>query len=97
MINEDDKMNEVELKNEPGDHSKTKMSFYERCKEESRNKCEVKNFQSVDMQLGSKIKESRKFESRAGKLIRIFEQGRNKTDIALNKHRMGHNKTEPLD
>ena len=36
--------------------------------------------------LGSKIVKSRKFESRVGKMIRIFELGQ--TDIAFNKHRM---------
>ena len=59
MIKDDDKMKEVELKNEPRAHPKTKMSIDERGKE-SRNLCEVKKFQSLDMKLGSKIVVSRK-------------------------------------
>ena len=78
MINDDHIMKEVELKNESRAHPKTKTSLDERGKEESRNLCEVKKFKSIDMKLVSKIRESRKFESRAGKLIRIFELGEKK-------------------
>ena len=49
------------------------------------------------MKLGSKRVESRKFESRAGKFIRIFRLVQKKTDIAFNEHGMGHGKTEPPD
>ena len=49
------------------------------------------------MKLGSKIRESIKFESRAGKLIRIFDLGQKKSDIALYNYRMGHGKTERPD
>ena len=47
------------------------------------------------MKLGSKIVKSRKFESRAGKMIRIFELGQ--TDIAFNKHRLGLGKNKSPD
>ena len=60
MINGDDEMKSVELKNESRAHPKTKTSLDERGKEESRNLCEVKKFQSMDIELGSKIVESRK-------------------------------------
>ena len=78
MINDDDIMKEVELKIESRDHPKTKTSLVEPGKEESRNLCEVHKFQSMDMKLDSKIGESEKFESIAGKLIRIFELGQKK-------------------
>ena len=97
LIKDDDIRKEVELKNEPRAHPKSKTSFDEQDKEESRNLCEVEKFQSIDMKLGSKLKERKKFESRAGKLIRIFDIGQKKSNIALNKHRMGHGKTEPPD
>ena len=35
------------------------------------------------MKLGSKLRERKKFESRAGKMIRIFDLGQKKSDIAL--------------
>ena len=41
----------------------------------------------MDIKLGSKKLKTRKFESRASKLIRILELGQ--TDTALNKYRMG--------
>ena len=44
----------------------------------------------MDMELGSKSVDSKKFESRARKYVKIFELGQKKTDIALNKHRIGH-------
>ena len=47
------------------------------------------------MKLGSKIVQSRKSEGRAGKLNRRFELGQKKTDIVLNKLRMGLGKAEP--
>ena len=78
-------------------HPKSKMSLAERGKEESRNLCEVEKFQSMDRKLGSKLRERKKFESRGGKLIRIFDLGQKKIDIAFNKHRMGHGETEPPD
>ena len=82
LIKDDDIRKEVELKNEPRAHPKSITSLSERGKEESRNLCEVEKFQSIDMKLGSKLKEVKKFESRAGKLIRIFDIGR-KTVILL--------------
>ena len=97
MINDDNIRKEVKLKNEPRAHPKTKMSLDERGKDEWRNLCEVENFQSMDLKLGSKLRESIKFESRAGKLIRIFDLGQKKNDIALYIYRMGHGKTEPSD
>ena len=87
MTNDDDKMKEVELKNESRAHAKTKKSLDERGKEESRNLCEAKKSQSMDIKLGSKKLKTRKFESSASKLIRILELGQ--TDTALNKYRMG--------
>ena len=97
LIKDDDIRTEVELKNELRTHPKSKTSLNELGKEESRNLCEVEKFQSNDMKLGSKLRERKKFESRAGKLIRIFDKGQKKSNIALNKHRMGHGKTEPPD
>ena len=49
MLNDDDIREEVELKNEPRAHPKTKMSLDERGKEEWRNLCEVEKFQSMDL------------------------------------------------
>ena len=97
LIKDDDIGKEFELKNEPRAHPETKMSSDERGKEEWRNLCEVEKFQRIDMKLGSRLVESIKFESRAGKLIRIFDLGQKKSDIALYKHRVGHGKTEPPD
>ena len=51
----------------------------------------------MDMELGSKKVDNKKFESRAGKLVKIFELGQKKTDINLNKRQMGRGKTEPPD
>ena len=76
---------------------KTKTSLDEQGKEESRNLCEARKFRSIDMELGSKSVDIKKFESRAGKLVKIFELGQKKTHIAVNKCRMGHGKTEPPD
>ena len=73
LIKDDDIRREVQLKNEPRAHPKSKMSLDERGKEELRRLCEVENFQSMDMKLGSKLRERKKFESRAGNLIRIFD------------------------
>ena len=78
MINDDDIMKGLELENESRAPPKTETSLDKRGKEESRNLCEVKKFQSMNMKLGSKIRERRKLESRAGKLIRIFELGQKK-------------------
>ena len=76
-MNVDGIRKEVELKNEPRPHPKAKTSLDEPGKEESRNLCEVEKFQSMDLKLGSKLRESKKFESRAGKLIRIFDLEQN--------------------
>ena len=78
LITDDDIRKKVELKNEPRAHPKSKTSLDERDKEESRNLCEVEKFQSMDMKLCSKLRERKKFESRAGKLIRIFDLGKKK-------------------
>ena len=78
LIKDDDIRKQVELKNEPRTHPKTKTSLNERGKEESRNLCKVEKFQSIHMKLGSKLRERKKFESRAGKLIRIFDIGQKK-------------------
>ena len=97
LIKNDDIRKKVALKKEHRAHPKSKTSLDERGKEESRNLCEVEKFQSMDMKLGSKLRERKNFESRAGNLIRIFDLGQKKSDIALSKHRMGHGKTEPPD
>ena len=83
MIKDDDIRKEVELKNEPRAHPKSKTSLDERGKEESRNLCEVEKFQSMDMKLGSKLRERKKSESRAGKLKRIFDLGQKKVILLL--------------
>ena len=80
LIKDNDIKKEVELKNEPRAHPKSKTSLNERGKEESRKLCEVQKFQSIDMKLGSKLWERKKFESRAGKLIRIFDIGQKKSN-----------------
>ena len=48
-----------------------------------RNLCEVEMYQSMDMKLRSKLRERKKFESRAGKLIRIFDLGQKKVILLL--------------
>ena len=75
LIKDDDIRKKVELKNEPRAHPKSKMSVDERGNEETRNFCEDEKFRRMDMKLGSKLRERKKFESRAGKLIPIFEVG----------------------
>ena len=78
MIKDDDIGKKVELENEHRAHPKTRTSSDERGKEEWRNLCEVEKFQSIDMKWGSRLGESIKFESRAGKLIKIFDLGQKK-------------------
>ena len=54
---------EVELKNEPRAHPKYKTSLDERGKEEPRNLCDVEKFQSMDMKLGSKLRERKNLKA----------------------------------
>ena len=83
LMKDDDIRKEVELKIEPRAHPKSKTSLDEQDKEESRDLCEVEKFQSMDMKLGSKLRKRKKFESRAGKLIRIFDLGQKKMILLL--------------
>ena len=83
LMKDDDIRKEVELKIEPRAHPKSKTSLDEQDKEESRDLCEAEKFQSMDMKLGSKLRKRKKFESRAGKLIRIFDLGQKKMILLL--------------
>ena len=83
LTKDDNIRREVELKNEPRAHPKSKTSLDERGKDESRSLCEVEKFQSMDMMLGSNPRERKKFESRAGNLMRIFDKDRKKVLLLL--------------